>query len=373
MCSRADFTAIATPSGWFEVIRGPHPPAVQWPVPPRGKGRARAPRSQRQPPQSRGKSSQSRSPKGKWHQSRRRSGLWGQKTLSRKRRMRRSRSERGSVQIPRRSEGGGSCASCIFGSRHHCVGKSRRAGQEVSRGSSREGQEECQRGSSRSEVEFHRAASEEIDDHRRQDFQEGRRISAIAISMCRGDGKFGVSKARLESLRAEVAAATDVPVPPMNVEAEFRRMQGVIDRAASGGGPVQIQRGRCRNRGRRGRGIIHRFGARQKVSEVGSRSAIQSLGHWRRSFHDTQSCGWIVIRSRYGLRGVRLGEARNPGPPRIFEQIRDLVVRRRARNGALNRARIGWGDPHGQAPEFGPRVRWHSRRTVFPGATVHHS
>ena len=34
----------------------------------------------------------------------------------------------------------------------------------------------------------------------------------------------------MESLRAEAAAATNVPVPPSsNVEAEFRRMQRVID------------------------------------------------------------------------------------------------------------------------------------------------
>ena len=37
-------------------------------------------------------------------------------------------------------------------------------------------------------------------------------------------------EARLESLRAEAAAATNVPAPPsVNVEAEFRRMQRVID------------------------------------------------------------------------------------------------------------------------------------------------
>ena len=38
------------------------------------------------------------------------------------------------------------------------------------------------------------------------------------------------AEARLESLRAEAAAATNVPTPPSaNVEAEFRRMQRVID------------------------------------------------------------------------------------------------------------------------------------------------
>ena len=37
-------------------------------------------------------------------------------------------------------------------------------------------------------------------------------------------------------------------------------------------------------------------------------------------FHCIQSSWWIVIGSRYGLRGVRLGEARNPGPPRILRR-----------------------------------------------------
>ena len=144
---------------------------------------------------------------------------------------------------------------------------------------------------------------------------------------------------------------------PMNVEAEFRRMQG-DRRAASGGGPVQIQRGRCRNRGRRGRGIIHRFGARQEVSEVGSRT-IQSLGHWRRSFHDPElRMDRDSVEERF--------EGRNfAKAPRTDS--------RSCRQMTFNRARIGWGDPHGHAPEFGPRVRWHSRRTIFPGATFHHS
>ena len=35
-------------------------------------------------------------------------------------------------------------------------------------------------------------------------------------------------------------------------------------------------------------------------------------------FHSIQSCWWVVIGWRYGLRGVRLGEPRNPGPPRIL-------------------------------------------------------
>ena len=47
-------------------------------------------------------------------------------------------------------------------------------------------------------------------------------------------------------------------------------------------------------------------------------SSVVSLGHRRRRMlHSIQSCWWVVIGWRYGLRGVRLGEARNPGPPRI--------------------------------------------------------
>ena len=35
---RRGWTAIATPSGWYDVIRGPRPPSVQWPVSTKGKG-----------------------------------------------------------------------------------------------------------------------------------------------------------------------------------------------------------------------------------------------------------------------------------------------------------------------------------------------
>ena len=35
---RRGWTAIATPSGWYDVIRGPQPPSVQWPVSTKGKG-----------------------------------------------------------------------------------------------------------------------------------------------------------------------------------------------------------------------------------------------------------------------------------------------------------------------------------------------
>ena len=35
---RRGWTAIATPSGWFEVLRGPRPPSVKWPVATKGQG-----------------------------------------------------------------------------------------------------------------------------------------------------------------------------------------------------------------------------------------------------------------------------------------------------------------------------------------------
>ena len=53
----------------------------------------------------------------------------------------------------------------------------------------------------------------------------------------------------------------------------------------------------------------------------GSWSTVHSFGHRRRrTFQSIQRCWWIVIGSRYGLRGVRLGEARNPGPPKILRR-----------------------------------------------------
>lgn len=38
---RRGWTALETPSGWFEVIRGPRPPSVQWPVVSLGKGQGK--------------------------------------------------------------------------------------------------------------------------------------------------------------------------------------------------------------------------------------------------------------------------------------------------------------------------------------------
>ena len=59
------------------------------------------------------------------------------------------------------------------------------------------------------------------------------------------------AEARLESLRAEAAAATNVPAPPSaNVEAEFRRMQRVIDELQAELARFRSRGGRGRNRGR---------------------------------------------------------------------------------------------------------------------------
>ena len=38
---RRGWRSVATPSGWYEVIRGPRPPSVQWPLAPKGKGRGK--------------------------------------------------------------------------------------------------------------------------------------------------------------------------------------------------------------------------------------------------------------------------------------------------------------------------------------------
>ena len=38
---RRGWSAISTPSGWFEVIRGPRPPAVQWPLASKGQGKGK--------------------------------------------------------------------------------------------------------------------------------------------------------------------------------------------------------------------------------------------------------------------------------------------------------------------------------------------
>ena len=38
---RRGWSSIATPSGWYEVIRGPRPPSVQWPLASKGKGKGK--------------------------------------------------------------------------------------------------------------------------------------------------------------------------------------------------------------------------------------------------------------------------------------------------------------------------------------------
>ena len=113
------------------------------------------------------------------------------------------------------------------------------------------------------------------------------------------------SESRLSRLQ-EVARAQEAPVitPPHeqpDMATQVQHLQQMV------------------NRGGRG-SILHRFVAHQEVSEVGS-CTIHSLGHRRRrTFQPIQSCWWIV------------GEARNPGPPRILrgpsvhsKQVRDFV------------------------------------------------
>ena len=34
-------SAIETPNGWFEVIRGPWPPSVKWPIATKGQGKGK--------------------------------------------------------------------------------------------------------------------------------------------------------------------------------------------------------------------------------------------------------------------------------------------------------------------------------------------
>ena len=64
---------------------------------------------------------------------------------------------------------------------------------------------------------------------------------------------------------------------------------------------------------------MHRFVPHKELRlGPGAQSSLwQSEGGM---FHCIQSSWWIVIGSRYGLRGVRLGEARNPDPPRILRR-----------------------------------------------------
>ena len=38
---RRGWSSITTPSGWYEVIRGPRPPSVQWPLAPKGQGKGK--------------------------------------------------------------------------------------------------------------------------------------------------------------------------------------------------------------------------------------------------------------------------------------------------------------------------------------------
>ena len=46
---RRGWSAIATPSGWFEVIRGPRPPSVQWPLASKGQGKGKG-KGNKKPP-----------------------------------------------------------------------------------------------------------------------------------------------------------------------------------------------------------------------------------------------------------------------------------------------------------------------------------
>ena len=133
-----------------------------------------------------------------------------------------------------------------------------------------------------SAIELHRAHSEEVDNQRRPDFQEGRGTSSIAIKTCRGDGNFGRSR-----------------------------------------GPFGISQGRSGGVDQRS---ITTFGQRRSrvSSDVGpgAQSSLMSIlidqrdTTARERWEPVQPIEAVTRDSRYGFRATRVGEASKPSPPK---------------------------------------------------------
>ena len=179
---------------------------------PRGKARARAPRSQRQPLQNRGRSSRSRSRKATWHRSRRSSGLLGQTPSPQFWPVLDALSEAKEVQEPKpvreavsrspdevRADAVARVASlegaiAALGDHDDQARKSLKEALAKAKKSAIVAPCRC-------EVELvdelRRAPPEEVDNQGRRDFQEGRGASTIAVRTCRGGGKIGRGRSQI--------------------------------------------------------------------------------------------------------------------------------------------------------------------------------
>ena len=138
------------------------------------------------------------------------------------------------------------------------------------------------------------------------------------------------AEARLESLRAEAAAATNVPAPPSaNVEAKFRRMQRVLDE-------LQAELARFRSRevvggtevdedeGTFSTDLSHTRKSRRLGP--GAPSTLLTIEGGERSNPSSDRVTVRIARSSVG-RGAQSGSSQNFAQAfRPFEQIRDFVV-----------------------------------------------
>ena len=210
---RRGWSVIATPSGWFEVIRGPRPPAVQWPIVSKGQGKGKGTKKPATAVAEPRKVQSKLEPKGHVASIEAAIRALGsnpeptvlasfKEALQKAKDIKEPKPAREAVSRSPdevRADAVARVASleaaiAAFEDHHDQA-------PEVARGSSRESQEKCQRGSSWCEVELidevHRAPSEEVDNKGRRDFQEGRGASAIAVLTRRGDGKFGRGRSKI--------------------------------------------------------------------------------------------------------------------------------------------------------------------------------
>ena len=170
-----------------------------------------------------------------------------------------------------------------------------------------------------SAMKIHRAHPEEGGKKGRRDCQEGRGSSSFAVSASRGDGKFARSRGPI-GLSAEAAP----PAPPsVDVEAEFRRMQRVIDALQAELARFRSKEIRATESDEEDRGVlVTNFAAIQEESADGSRNAAQSFGHWwsgRRPIRTLIDQGDTAARES-GYRS---------NPSRQSPEIRDMVSGRR--------------------------------------------
>ena len=137
-------------------------------------------------------------------------------------------------------------------------------------------------------------------------------IAQVLQKKSRLEDELAQARQNLEVLRAEASETAPAPPPP----SACQRRSGATP---SGGCKVEDGEGRCKVQSGDDRG--RQIASGTPRSSEGERSfeawAVKTGGSQRRCRREAQMCRTshpMRVRARYGMRGVRVGEASHPGP-----------------------------------------------------------